>query len=71
MEVKILERTEVLSADPTRLGKYDVWFSYQTGDQRTGIAILPREKATDADLTTEIKRLEGERAKALGKTLTI
>lgn len=71
MEVKIVERTEVLSADPTRIGKYDVWFSYQLPDNRTGVAIIPRELATEAALVKELQRLESERAKALGKTLTI
>jgi hypothetical protein len=70
-EVTILERTEVLSADPTRLGKWDVWFTYQTADGRQGVAIIPRELATEAALIKELQRLEAERSKALSKPINI
>lgn len=71
MEVKILERTEVLSADPARIGKFDVWVNYTLADGRSGVAIIPRELATEAAIIKEIQRIETERSKVVGKTLTI
>ena len=71
MEIKILERTEVLSADPTRLGKYDVWITYQADGTRTDMVIIPREQVTEAKIAEAVKAKEAERAKLVGKTFTI
>lgn len=71
MEVKIMERTEVLSADPGRLGKYDIWITYQVDAVRTDMVIIPKEQVTEAKILEAIKAKEAERAKLVGKTFTI
>jgi len=70
-KVTILERTEVLSSNPGRIGKTDVWIVYQTEDGRQDIAILPAEGITETKILDEIKRKEAARKELLGKEFTI
>jgi len=70
-KITILERSEVLSSSPGRIGQYDVWVVYRSEDGRQEMVILPREGITEAKILEEIKRKEGERTKVVGKEFTI
>jgi hypothetical protein len=69
--ITIKERAEVVSLDPSRAGKYDLWITYQFDDGRTDMVIVPKETATEASIIAAVKVKEAERGKLVGKTLSL
>jgi len=70
-EIVIVDAVEVYSADRARLGKKDTWITYTVDGARTYMITLPAEIATEAVITAEIKKREAERAKLVGKKITL
>jgi len=70
-EIEITEAVEIFSADPARVGKKDTLITYTVDKTRTYMIVLPAEEATEAKIVEEIKKVERERAKLIGKKFTI
>lgn len=70
-QVKLLEMRRIPSPDPARVGKFDVLVVYELEDRSQHATLLPEEGLTDQKLAEQIKKEAGERARLIGKTLTI
>jgi hypothetical protein len=70
-EVIILERTKVLTADRARLGKYDLWITYQVDKARQDLVIIPEEGWTMEKIQAAIKKHEADRASTVGKSFIV
>ena len=72
-KVEVLRRTEVPSADPTRVNKRDLLVLYRVdGDPtRVDTVILPGEAAGDAQLQAAIKAKETAKARGPSQTFEI
>jgi len=78
IEVTVLDITRVPSADPTRIGKFDVVVVYQTPDGKTYMVSIPEEEVLteegkyDEKKIAELIRKDIERkAKLIGKKLKV
>lgn len=73
--VKILDKREIPSADPERVGKFDAMITYQVDTFRTYLITVPQEELTpeteDNVITQAIKADLVERERWAGKELQI
>lgn len=76
--VKIIDMTKVPSAEPDRMGKYDLVITYQDAAGRVRVIILPYEQfagkseAEQLELIKKaIKAQEEERLRFVGKSITL
>ena len=71
MKVKIVDKREIPSAEPARVGKRDVVITYQVDTFRTYIIMIPEEQFTEKELVERIKADMDLRAQWTGKELEI
>lgn len=70
-EIEIIEAVEVISADPSRMGKKDTWVTYKYADGRTYMLIMPAELATESEIEKRIRTQEAARQKLIGKKFSV
>jgi hypothetical protein len=73
--VKILDKREIPSADPTRVGKMDAMITYQIDTFRTYLITIPNEELTpeveDEVIRAAIRKDMAERERWAGKEIEI
>ena len=73
--VTILDKREIPSPEPGRVGKLDAYITYQVDPFRTYFVTIPNEKLgepdEDAVITAAIKKDLAERERFAGKTLEV
>jgi len=73
--IKILDKREIPSADPARVGKFDALITYQVDTFRTYLITVPQEELTpeaeDEVIKAAIRKDLAERERWAGKELEI
>ena len=73
--VKILDKREIPSPDPGRVGKLDAYITYQLDTFRTYFVIIPNESLGQADedrvIATAIKTDLAERERFAGREIEV
>jgi hypothetical protein len=76
--IKIVDMFEIPSAEPNRLGKYDVIITYQDEAMRARTITIPREELEGKSpeerlriIANAIKRKEEERLAIVGKEILV
>lgn len=70
-EITIIDTRKVPSALPERIGKMDVFVTYQTPDMRTYIVNIAEEEFDESHLTERIRQDLQERSQWTGKKISI
>jgi len=70
-KVRIIDITRVPSADPKRLGKFDIVIVYMTEDGRTYMVSVPEEEFSEEKLPEIIKADIEKRRRLIGKEIVI
>jgi hypothetical protein len=71
MKVKIVDKREIPTAEPARVGKLDVLITYQLEGFKTYLIRIPQEEFNEEELVKRIKVEMEERALWTGKELEI
>lgn len=73
--VTIIDKREIPSPDPARVGKLDAYITYQVDPFRTYFVTIPNEKLGKPDedevITAAIRTDLAERERFMGKTLEV
>ena len=70
-EISIIDTRRVPSATPERIGRMDVFITYQTADMRTYMIMVPGEEFTEEKVRELIRKDLEERAQWTGKKISI
>jgi len=71
MEVTVLDKTEVPSAEPHRIGMKDVIITYQTDPYHTYYVTIPAEEFSEERLKEVIRKDLEERRAWIGRKIEI
>ncbi len=71
MEITLLDKTEVPSADPARIGRKDIIVTYQTDPYHTYYVVIPEEIFSEEALRAAIAKDLEERQAWVGRKIEI
>jgi len=71
LKFKIIDKREVPTMDPARLGEMDVVVSYLVEPDVTMVVTIPKKEVSEATLRERVKAAIEEREKWIGKEIEI
>jgi len=70
-KVRIIDYVKIPSADPSRIGKFDVVIVYMTEEGRTYMVSVPEEEFSEDRIADIIRKDLEKRARLIGKEITV